>query len=139
MVYKQPRHKILIFLIIMTFAITLISGYAYWKMWSILPITFTIFYMVGKSTFNFTFILFAIIIKCMLTLFNRSNVYERKGLSIRAKLHKLERCHRTRLLSDHINSNYHLVYLIIFYNSFIYTQSIHSSSFHIIFISLFKI
>ncbi len=40
MVYKTASQKILIFLFIATFAITIISGGAYWKMWSILPTTF---------------------------------------------------------------------------------------------------
>lgn len=48
MVYYLARHKILLFLIVFTFAITLISGYDYWRQWSILPIIFTIFYIMGK-------------------------------------------------------------------------------------------
>ena len=44
------RQRILIFLFITTFFITLISGQAYWKFWSVVPITFGILYIIGKYT-----------------------------------------------------------------------------------------
>jgi len=48
MVYKEPRQKIWIFLFILTLIITISSGMAYFKYWVILPITFGMFYIVGK-------------------------------------------------------------------------------------------
>lgn len=50
MVYKTAQQKILIALIIVTFFITVISGTDYWKMWSVLPISFFFLYCVGKLT-----------------------------------------------------------------------------------------
>ena len=52
MVYKLARHKILLFLIISTFFITLISGYDYWKQWFIVPFIFFMFYLMGKFNCN---------------------------------------------------------------------------------------
>ena len=48
MVYKTATQKILIYLFIATLAITLVSGADYWMMWSILPISFFILWLVGK-------------------------------------------------------------------------------------------
>lgn len=48
MVYKTATQKILIYLFIITFSITLISGPNYWKMWSILPLTFFILWLSSK-------------------------------------------------------------------------------------------
>ena len=46
--YTLARHKILLFLIVSTFIITLISGHDYWRQWVILPIIFFILYLFGK-------------------------------------------------------------------------------------------
>ena len=48
MVYKSASQKILIWLFIITFSITVISGSDYWKMWSILPMTFFMLWLAGK-------------------------------------------------------------------------------------------
>ena len=48
MVYKTATQKILIYLFIATLAITIISGADYWMMWSILPISFFLLWLVGK-------------------------------------------------------------------------------------------
>ena len=48
MVYKTASQKILIWLFIITFSITVISGGEYWKMWSILPTTFFMLWLAGK-------------------------------------------------------------------------------------------
>ena len=48
MVYKTASQKILIYLFIFTFAVTIISGPDYWQMWSILPITFFMLWLAGK-------------------------------------------------------------------------------------------
>jgi len=40
MAYKTASQKILVWLFIIFFTITIISGSGYWKMWSILPVTF---------------------------------------------------------------------------------------------------
>ena len=48
MVYKSATQKILIWLFIITFAITVVSGGDYWKMWSILPMTFFMLWLAGK-------------------------------------------------------------------------------------------
>ena len=50
MVYKTASQKILIWLFIITFTITVISGGNYWKMWSVLPTTFFMLWLAGKST-----------------------------------------------------------------------------------------
>ncbi len=49
MVYKTATQKIWIFLFILTFAITVISGSMYWRMWSVLPITFFLIWLSGKK------------------------------------------------------------------------------------------
>lgn len=49
MVYKTASQKILIYMFILTFTITVISGADYWKMWSILPIMFFVLWLVGSS------------------------------------------------------------------------------------------
>lgn len=49
MVYKTASQKILIFLFIATFTLTVISGGAYWKMWSILPTTFFMLWLAGNK------------------------------------------------------------------------------------------
>ena len=49
MVYKTATQKIWIFLFIMTLSITIISGTDYWKMWSVLPITFFLIWLSGKK------------------------------------------------------------------------------------------
>jgi cytochrome b subunit of formate dehydrogenase len=51
MVYKTAGQKILIWLFILTLAITLISGTDYWQMWSILPITFFMLWLASKRIF----------------------------------------------------------------------------------------
>ena len=50
MVYKTASQKILIWLFIITFTITVISGGNYWKMWSVLPTTFFMLWLAGKSS-----------------------------------------------------------------------------------------
>ena len=50
MVYKTASQKILIWLFIITFTITVISGGNYWKMWSVLPTTFFMLWLAGKFT-----------------------------------------------------------------------------------------
>jgi len=52
MVYKTATQKILIYLFIATLAITIVSGANYWMMWSILPISFFILWLVGKSAYE---------------------------------------------------------------------------------------
>ena len=47
MAYKTASQKILVWLFIITLAITIVSG-AYWKMWSIVPITFFMLWLAGK-------------------------------------------------------------------------------------------
>lgn len=49
MVAKTASQKILIFLILVTFVISLISGWDMWTYWFILPFTFFFFYLVGKQ------------------------------------------------------------------------------------------
>ena len=49
-VYETARSKILIFMTIITFFITLISGEYYWKLWSVCPITFGMFWLIGKNS-----------------------------------------------------------------------------------------
>ena len=49
MVYKTASQKILIWLFIITFTMTVISGGNYWKMWSVLPTTFFMLWLAGKS------------------------------------------------------------------------------------------
>jgi len=48
MVYKEARHKIYIFLIIMTIFITFISGWDYWMMWAVIPFSLIFLYIAGK-------------------------------------------------------------------------------------------
>lgn len=50
MVYKTASQKILVWLFIITFAITVISGSGYWKMWSILPTTFFMLWLAGNAS-----------------------------------------------------------------------------------------
>ena len=57
MVYKTATQKILIYLFIATLVITLISGADYWMMWSILPISFFILWLVGKCPNNSRFLI----------------------------------------------------------------------------------
>lgn len=52
MVYKTASQKILIYLFIFTFAVTIISGPDYWQMWSILPITFFMLWLAGNVSLN---------------------------------------------------------------------------------------
>lgn len=53
MVYKQPRQKILIALIILFTFITFVSGYNFWKFWVIFPISFFFWYLVGKYSHSY--------------------------------------------------------------------------------------
>ena len=48
MAYKTASQKILVWLFIIAFTITAISG-DYWRMWSILPTTFFMLWLAGKS------------------------------------------------------------------------------------------
>ena len=57
MVYKTATQKIFIYLFIATLVITLISGADYWMMWSILPISFFILWLVGKCPNNSRFLI----------------------------------------------------------------------------------
>ena len=68
MVYKLARHKILLFLIVSTFLITLISGYDYWKQWFIVPFIFLMFYLMGKFYHNFSSWLAKVFITLILCL-----------------------------------------------------------------------
>ena len=56
MVYKEARHKIFIFLIIATIFITFVSGYDYWKYWSIIPFSLMFLYVCGKHPFSSLYI-----------------------------------------------------------------------------------
>ena len=47
MAYKTASQKILVWLFIIAFTITAISG-DYWRMWSILPTTFFMLWLAGK-------------------------------------------------------------------------------------------
>ena len=47
MAYKTASQKILVWLFIITFSITVVSG-DYWRMWSILPTTFFMLWLAGK-------------------------------------------------------------------------------------------
>ena len=72
MVYKLARHKILLFLIVSTFIITLISGYDYWKQWFIVPFIFFMFYLMGKlpnQLLTWHKLLFMVIIMCLISYF----------------------------------------------------------------------
>ena len=89
MVYKSACQKILIYLFLLTFTITIISGQDYWKMWSILPMTFFILWLVSK---NMQFK------PC------RRNVPRREGLQVRADIRELEGSKSARLLSIIIHS-----------------------------------
>ena len=60
MVYKTASQKILISLFIFSFFVTVISGADYWMMWSILPISFFLLWLAGKSPskpFNIPYII----------------------------------------------------------------------------------
>ena len=92
MVYKTAQQKILIFLVITTFFITLISGETYWKMWSVVPITFFLLYLTGKLP--------SLDSPQMSHFSCRLNVHERERLLVRAKLLQLERRNRARLLMN---------------------------------------
>ena len=48
MVYKTATQKIWVWLFILFFVITIISG-PYWKMWSVLPIAFFLIWLAGNS------------------------------------------------------------------------------------------
>ncbi len=48
MAYKTASQKILVWLFIITFTVTIISGPYFWKFWSILPITFFMLWLAGK-------------------------------------------------------------------------------------------
>jgi hypothetical protein len=49
MVYKTASQKILVWLFILFFTITIISGPDYWKMWSVLPVTFFMLWLAGND------------------------------------------------------------------------------------------
>jgi len=53
MVYKTATQKILIWLFIIAFTLTVISGRDYWKMWSVLPITFFMLWLASKYSIYF--------------------------------------------------------------------------------------
>jgi hypothetical protein len=50
MVYKTASQKILVWLFILFLTITIISGPDYWKMWSVLPVTFFMLWLAGNET-----------------------------------------------------------------------------------------
>ena len=51
MVYNTASQKILIYLFILTLVVTIISGPAYWMMWSILPISFFLLWLAGMNSY----------------------------------------------------------------------------------------
>jgi cellulose synthase/poly-beta-1,6-N-acetylglucosamine synthase-like glycosyltransferase len=53
MVYHTASQKILIYLFIATLAITIVSGTNYWMFWSILPLSFFLLWLVGKSRYQY--------------------------------------------------------------------------------------
>lgn len=48
MAYQTASQKILLYLFIFFFVVTLVSGSDYWQMWSVLPITFFMLWLAGK-------------------------------------------------------------------------------------------
>jgi hypothetical protein len=72
MVYKEPRHKIFIFLIIATLFITIVSGWDYWKMWSVVPFSLVFLYITG----NHSYLLIILLTLDLLFLNESSYLYE---------------------------------------------------------------
>ena len=71
MVYKTASQKILVWLFIITLAVTIVSGSGYWKMWSVLPTTFFMLWLAGKHSNSSSNLFF-----CIDTMFMDGNAYK---------------------------------------------------------------